>query len=486
MTLVASASLPITISDPIADGAGSGGTGVGSLLVEGNGVVTLAAANSFSGGILLEGSGTLELGGSISAGTGTITFDTNAATLRIDGATAPANVIAGFILGDKIDLSGIAFSAADTLDYTVATGILAIENGTTTVAQLGFGAGNAAVDDAFQITQETGGGTGIVVTNELPCFLAGTMILTDRGEVAVQDLAVGQNIITLSGEVKPIVWIGSGHASISPSKRSAATPVIVRKNALAPNVPHRDLRITKGHSLFVDNVLIPVEFLVNHRSIEWDDRVGHVRFFHVEVADHDVLLADGAPAETYRDDGNRSLFDNTNDDWDQVPKPPCAPVLTGGSIVDAAWRRLLDRAGGRPGLPTTEEADLHLLVDGKRVDGAARPNGSLVFDLLHRPSEVRMMSRAGSPAELGLARDPRQLGVGIRAVQMWRGPKVRLLDASDDQLVAGFHAFEPDNAHRWTDGDATLPSSLFEDVDGPAQLVVVVSGTTRYPLLESA
>ena len=96
------------------------------------------------------------------------------------------------------------------------------------------------------------------------------------------------------------------------------------------------------------------------------------------------------------------------------------------------------------------------------------------------------MSRAGSPAELGLARDPRQLGVGIRTVQMWRGRKLRLLDASDDQLVAGFHAYEPDNAHRWTDGDATLPSSLFEDVDGPAQLVVVVSGTTRYPLLKSA
>jgi hypothetical protein len=312
--------------------------------------------------------------------------------------------------------------------------------------------------------------------------MAGTMILTDRGEVAVQDLVVGQTIVTVSGESQPIVWIGSGHARVSPAKRTAATPVLVRKGALAPNVPHRDLRVTKGHSLFVDGVLIPAEFLVNHRSIEWDDRAGHVRFYHIEIGHHDVLLADGAPAETYRDDGNRSLFHNTNDDWDKAPKPPCAPVLTGGPIVDAVWRRLLDRAGARPGLPLTDQADLHLLVDGKRVDAAAKRDGSFVFNLRQRPSEVRMMSRAGSPAELGFARDPRQLGVGIRSLQIWRGRQVRMLDASDDQLVAGFHAFEPDNAHRWTDGDAILPSCLFEDVDGPAQLIVVVSGSTQYGL----
>jgi hypothetical protein len=50
-------------------------------------------------------------------------------------------------------------------------------------------------------------------------------------------------------------------------RRNAATPVIVRKDALASKVPHTDLRITKAHALFIDDVLIPVEYLVNHRSI---------------------------------------------------------------------------------------------------------------------------------------------------------------------------------------------------------------------------
>ena len=50
-----------------------------------------------------------------------------------------------------------------------------------------------------------------------------------------------------------------------------------------------------------------------------------------------MLLANGAPVESYRDDGNRWLFQNTNTGWDLPPKPPCAPVLTGGPTVDAVW-----------------------------------------------------------------------------------------------------------------------------------------------------
>ncbi len=226
----------------------------------------------------------------------------------------------------------------------------------------------------------------------------------------------------------------------------------------------------------------PAARLVNHRSILWDDRAGQVEFYHIELATHDILLADGAPAESYRDDGNRWLFRNANTGWGLPPLAPCAPVLTGGPIVDAAWRRLLDRTGKRPGLPLTDEPDLHVLVDGKRVDGSLRPDGYCVFDLPRLPSELRVVSRAGSPAELGLARDPRVLGVAVRQVRLWQGSRLRVLDASDVSLVEGFHAFEPDNSHRWTDGDAALPAALFADIEGACQLELLVGGAMRYPL----
>ncbi len=163
-------------------------------------------------------------------------------------------------------------------------------------------------------------------------------------------------MLNRDGAARPVVWIGEGRVLATRGRRNAATPVIVRKGALADNVPDRDLLVTKGHALYIDDVLIPVEFLVNHRSILWDDHAQEVSIYHVELETHDVLLANGAPAESYRDDGNRWLFRNGNLGWNLAPKPPCAPVLTGGSVVDAVWRRLLDRGGGRASkcrLPTT-------------------------------------------------------------------------------------------------------------------------------------
>ena len=48
------------------------------------------------------------------------------------------------------------------------------------------------------------------------------------------------------------------------------------------------------------------------------------------------------------------------------------------------------------------------------------------------------------------------LGVAVRQVRLWQGARLRTLDASDESLVEGFHAFEPDNGFRWTDGDAAV------------------------------
>jgi hypothetical protein len=311
------------------------------------------------------------------------------------------------------------------------------------------------------------------------CYARGTMIRTDRGEVLIEELSIGDRVVTHSGKHKPITWIGRGQALSTGGRRHAATPVIVRKAAIANNVPLRDLRITKGHALFIDGVLIPVEELINHRSIFWDDRAQEVQVYHIELEAHDVLIANGAPAESYRDDGNRWLFRNANSGWHLPPQEPCAPLLTSGPVVDAIWRRLLDRAGPRPGVPLTDDPDLHLLVDGQRVDGKVHAGGIYVFRLPRRPHSVRVISRAGSPDELGIARDPRLLGVALRQAVVWRGPQMRLIEASDPALGRGFHQFEKTNCLRWTDGDALLSARLFDGIDGACDVELHVGCTTR-------
>ncbi len=475
----------LTLSDATLSDAGA---------VVNNGGIVLDPSTMIVGSLVGTGSVTIDAGatlgviGTISSGE-TIVLAGSGAYLDLQSPLSVAGSITDFGLGETIDLKGIApgsvsYSGGELLINGVPGFPLALAPGNT--LQIG----------------SSSDGTDLTAI----CFCADTLISTPSGQVKVQDLSAGDLVTTWRGQARPIVWIGTGAVLATRGRRNAATPVVVRKGALGDNVPTRNLRVTKGHALYVDDVLIPVEFLVNHRSIVWDDRAQEVKLFHIELQTHDVLIANGAPAESYRDDGNRWLFRNANSGWHLPPREPCAPVLTGGPVVDAVWSRLLTRAGPRPGLRLTDDPDLHLLVGGNRVDAASRL-GAYVFRLASRaslahassahassarassvipssacPFPVRIISRAGAPAELGLARDPRVLGVALRRIALHQAMRCRVIEAEDPVLAKGFHAFEPDNGLRWTNGDATVPAGLFDGFDGPMELVLHVGCTTQYPL----
>jgi hypothetical protein len=440
------------------------GATVNALITGGAGVVELASG----------GPGTLSGFGTSITNFGTLQFDAGA-DWTVSGDTAgfgstSLSSITGFASGDTIDLTG--FVATSSL---VSTNALVLSNGTgnVTLAIQGITSSNARVTN-------DGVNTFIVET----CFVAGTHIATPSGEVAVESLTVGDEVLTQSGEARAITWIGKGEVLATRGQRGAATPVIVRKDAFADNVPNHDLHVTKGHSFYLDGALIPAEFLINHRSIVWDDQAQEVQFFHIELDTHDVLLANGAPAESYRDDGNRRLFQNGATGSQQAAKPPYAPVLTGGPVVDGVWSRLMDRSGPRPSLAMSADPDLHVVADNQRIDGRSMGNGVFVFRLPRPPASARVVSRAGAPDQLGLARDPRLLGVALRRITLWQGRHVKVIEADDSSLCEGFHAFEADNSFRWTNGDAVLPATLFEAVDGVCELQVDVGSTMQYPVLE--
>jgi hypothetical protein len=467
----------IDLPGGVFSGVVSGGNTIGSAiystleLASGSSTGTIVNAGAFVdfGRIALDAGATWSVGGTIVAGE-TIAFGGAGASLILASpSAAAAATITGFALTNTIVLQGI----------TDVTGLTPGADNTVIVAE----SGDSGLTLQFAAEPSlnyavVNGSTDLFVP--VPCFLPGTHILTDHGEVLVEKLQVGDSIVTLSGRTRPLCWIGQGRALATRGRRSAATPVIVRKGALGDNAPHFDLHITKGHSLYIDGVLIPVEFLVNHRSILWDDRAQEVTVFHLELDVHDVLIANGVAAESYRDDGNRWLFQNANAGWDQPPQEPCAPVLTGGAQVDAIWRRILDRAGPRPSTPLTDDPDLHLLVDGVRVDPAEQQGLVAVFHLKGRPATVCIASRDVVPAELGLARDPRSLGVALRRIAVRKGTKFEVLKANDARLADGFHAYEAADDLRWTDGLATLPMEPFARFNGGVEVVLHLAATTQY------
>ena len=149
------------------------------------------------------------------------------------------------------------------------------------------------------------------------CFGRGTLILTARGEVPVEDLAIGEPVMTTNGAL-PVRWVGrrtirrNGSASWHPS----VMPIRVARFAIDDQTPRRDLYLSQGHSLLIDGFLIPVKHLVNERSItvDRDAKTSEtIEYFSVELETHQVIFAEGAAAETFQYCGGQVAWDNLGD-----------------------------------------------------------------------------------------------------------------------------------------------------------------------------
>ncbi len=401
------------------------------------------------------------------------------ATLAVGNKTGTlAGTISGFTLpSDVLDLTAIGADGR-------ITGQSAMQ--VTVAGSLGTVAFNLDASDATNLTtfSDGAGGTDLAVA----CFCRGTTILTEAGEVPVEDLKVGDRLVTLSGARKPILWIGIGRDLVTRANK-LARPVIVRQGALADGVPTRDLYLTHGHALYLDAVLIPVENLINHRSILWDTSARVVEYYHIELDDHDVLLAEGTPAESYYDAGNRAQFHNTRPgSLAGEARPTFAPVLDSGEIVERLWARLFDRAGGRFEIAATENSDLHLLVDGARLEPAAVADGVFAFVLQAAPTRTLLLrSRSVVPSLLGLSRrDHWPLGVAITGIVVQHAGIETSFDYDQPQLREG-GCYPPEDGFCCTDGEFALPPRFFLGLSGPLTLRVHTDRRfrLRYPIAPS-
>jgi hypothetical protein len=116
-------------------------------------------------------------------------------------------------------------------------------------------------------------------------------------------------------------------------------------------VPARRLALSPDHALYMDGVLVPVRELINGRTIYPDQDAKLVRYYHVELVTHDILLAEGAAAESFLDTGHRGVFDNSGEPLELHPDlmqarreaEGCADLCLGGETLAAIRRRLAQR-----------------------------------------------------------------------------------------------------------------------------------------------
>lgn len=136
----------------------------------------------------------------------------------------------------------------------------------------------------------------------LPCFVDGTRIATPAGLIEVERLTAGDTVLTASGKVATIRWVGRSAVSRVFADPVRVLPVCIKAGALAENLPVADLYVSPGHALVLDGLLVQAGALVNGTTIVRDTEAAVVfTYYHIELENHDVLLAEGVPTESFLD-----------------------------------------------------------------------------------------------------------------------------------------------------------------------------------------
>ncbi len=294
-------------------------TGTGSIEISNGGVVSTP--------LLLNSHGVSDL---------PIDFGKGGGTLDFSGVFADyTGTITGFGTGDSILGNGINFGG-DPLVAHYANDVLTITDPGRPTQSVTFAIAGDYTSANFNV-QDNPNGIEFEISYT-PCFASGTSIATMDGDVAVERLAVGQAIRLHGRGSACITWIGH-------RRQHGGKVVRVRAGTLGPGAPRRDLILSADHGLYLDGVLVPAGLLADGETIVTEHR-DEVTFWHVELDRHATLLAEGAPAESYLDTGNRRQFANcalTYDPAASAVQDPCAEMVFAGRRPDDV-RRTLRRA----------------------------------------------------------------------------------------------------------------------------------------------
>ena len=328
-------------------GIGLSGTAIGTVVSSG-GYEAVSAGGVASGAVVSDGGYQVVNYGGVASGT---VLSSGGIEVLYSGGVASSMIV---LLGGSIDLPNLTYVSGGSASVDSSTDILTVTEGSSIYTQqlagkydgLSFSVGARSLYGGSQITADS-----------TPCFCRGTLIRTERGEAPVETLNPGDRVVTLSGAVVPVRWLGWRRVELLGHPEPARVrPIRIQAGAFGPGQPARDLLLSPEHAVFVDGVLIPARYLVGCAGITVDTTLAATTYYHVELPLHDVLLAEGLPCESWLDTGNRSMFANAAvaQAWfDECPgadaattadtawaTKACAPLVTGGAALVAARRRL--------------------------------------------------------------------------------------------------------------------------------------------------
>lgn len=143
----------------------------------------------------------------------------------------------------------------------------------------------------------------------VPCFLTGTLIQTVQGPRPVEALRPGDRVLTLDAGPQPLFWVGTRHLKARERCDLRKLPLCIPAGALAPGLPSRDLYLSPNHRIMLEHplaalhfhshaILAPAKALSGYRGVRIVSPAARLSYHHLLLAEHHVLLANDAPAES--------------------------------------------------------------------------------------------------------------------------------------------------------------------------------------------
>ena len=171
-------------------------------------------------------------------------------------------------------------------------------------------------------------------------------------------MRTGDHVRLSGGGLAPVIWAGRRRIDARRHPNPAAVwPVHVPAGAFGANVPRRDLFLSPDHAIFADDVLIPAKCLIGSGGIS-QVAADQIVYHHIELAEHDVILAEGLGCESFLDTGGKTRFERAGDVihlhpeftagatvWETSAR---APLVVTGPKLDAVRRRLTAPAAEAP------------------------------------------------------------------------------------------------------------------------------------------
>ncbi len=288
----------------------------------------------------------------------------------------------------------------------------------------------------LEVSLEISGGDPPPGGNAL-CFAAGTYIRTASGEARVEDIVIGDAVMTPAGP-RAVEWIGRrSYAAAAIAGNPLMLPVCIRRGALAEAVPGRDLWVSPGHGIWIDGMLVPAWRLVNGVSIIQPERGTPVDYLHLELAEHALLFAENCLAESYYDEGSRRMFQNAASHRPSFRSSAPLPRLEDGFHLQHIQRRLWARAG-LAGLPEAQKlrgfvdvAGPHILTGWAQCE--ATPEVPVCLDVLLDGTYLTSLLANRYRADLRSA----GLGSGIHGFELRlpRAGRVEVRRAADQAVL---------------------------------------------------